>query len=327
METMNEEKLIKYLLQESDSEETKAVQEWISEDEKNQKQFEEIEWVWNSSKILLDKSEVDENKAWQRFTELRNEKVGSKPKQNQRFLQSNWFRVAAAVTLLFVSAWVYSAFLPQSGRAYFSSVELQSEDSPIEVSLLDGTQITLNKNTALDYTQKLFATQRKVNLKSGEAFFDVKRNENKPFVIQNEKVQITVLGTSFHVKTSQNTTEVIVVSGSVQVEIDGKKEVLKPDEKLSVNQLTGEMIKTLPSNKLYNYYVSRKFQADGIPLEELVATLREAYGATIEINREEIKTLPITTTLEYGSLSKNLEVLSETLNLNISQRDSKFIIQ
>lgn len=324
---MNEEKLIKYLLQESDSEETKAVQEWISEDEKNQKQFEEIEWVWNSSKILLDKSEVDENKAWQRFTELRNEKVGSKPKQNQRFLQSNWFRVAAAVTLLFVSAWVYSAFLPQSGRAYFSSVELQSEDSPIEVSLLDGTQITLNKNTALDYTQKLFATQRKVNLKSGEAFFDVKRNENKPFVIQNEKVQITVLGTSFHVKTSQNTTEVIVVSGSVQVEIDGKKEVLKPDEKLSVNQLTGEMIKTLPSNKLYNYYVSRKFQADGIPLEELVATLREAYGATIEINREEIKTLPITTTLEYGSLSKNLEVLSETLNLNISQRDSKFIIQ
>ena len=327
METMNEEKLIKYLLQETDSEETKAVQEWISEDEKNQKQFEEIEWVWNSSKILLDKSEVDENKAWQRFTELRNEKVGSKPKQNQRFLQSNWFRVAAAITLLFVSAWVYSAFLPQSGRAYFSSVELQSEDSPIEVSLLDGTQITLNKNTDLDYSQKLFASQRKVNLKSGEAFFDVKRNENKPFVIQNEKVQITVLGTSFHVKTSQNTTEVIVVSGSVQVEIAGKKEVLKPDEKLSVNQLIGEMIKTLPSNKLYNYYVSRRFQADGIPLEELVATLSEAYGATIEINREEIKTLPITTTLEYGSLSKNLEVLSETLNLNISQQDGKFIIQ
>ena len=324
---MNEDKLIKYLLQESDPEEAKAVQEWISEDEKNQKQFEEIEWVWNSSKILLDKSEVDENKAWQRFTELRNEKVAAKPKQNQRFLQSNWFRVAAAVTLLFVSAWVYSAFLPQSGRAYFSSVELQSEDSPIEVSLLDGTQITLNKNTALNYSQKLFASQRKVNLKSGEAFFDVERNENKPFVIQNEKVQITVLGTSFHVKTSQNTTEVIVVSGSVQVEIDGKKEVLKPDEKLSVNQQTGEMIKTLTSNKLYNYYVSRKFQADGIPLEELVATLGEAYGATIEINREEIKTLPITTTLEYGSLSKNLEVLSETLNLNISQRDGKFIIQ
>jgi transmembrane sensor len=324
---MNEEKLIKYLLQESDSSETKAVQEWISKDEANQKQFEEIQWVWNTSKVLLEKSEVDENQAWQRFTILRNEKVAATSKQNQRFLQSNWFRAAAAITLIFVSAWVYSAFLPQSGRAYYSSVELQSEDSPVEIPLLDGTAITLNKNTRLSYSQKVFESERKVNMESGEVFFDVKRNENKPFVIQNEKVQITVLGTSFHVKTSQNTTEVIVVSGSVQVEIDGKKEVLKPDEKLIVNQQSGDMIKTLPSNKLYNYYVSKKFQADGIPLEELVATLREAYGATIEINREDLKTLPITTTLEYGSLSKNLEVLRETLNLNISQQDGKFIIQ
>lgn len=324
---MNEEKLIKYLLQESDSEEIKAVQEWISEDELNKKQFEEIQWVWNSSKVLLEKSRVDENQAWQRFTDLRNNKTAANPKQNQRFLQSNWFRAVAAITLLFVSAWVYSAFLPQSGRAYFSSVELQSEDSPIEVSILDGSAITLNKNTSLSYSQNLFGKERKVSMESGEAFFDVKRNDSKPFVIQNEKVQITVLGTSFHVKTSQNTTEVIVVTGSVQVELNGKKEVLKPDEKLRVNQETGEMEKTLPSNRLYNYYVSKKFQADGIPFAELVATLSEAYGKTIEISRDELKSLPITTTLEYGSLSSNLDVLRETLNLNISQQDGKYIIQ
>nr|WP_170857021.1 FecR domain-containing protein [Algoriphagus locisalis] len=324
---MNEEKLIKYLLQESDLEETKAVQEWISEDESNKKQFEEIQWVWNSSKVLLEKSELDENQAWQNFTKIRDKKSATAPKQNQRILQSNWFRAAAAITLLFLSAWVYSVFLPQSGRAYYSSVELQSEDTPIEVPLLDGTSITMNKNTSLSYSQKVFGKERKVSMVSGEAFFDVKRNENKPFVIENEKVQITVLGTSFHVKTSQTATEVIVVTGSVQVEINGKKEVLKPDEKLKVNQETGEMEKTLPSNKLYNYYVSKKFHADGIPLAELVATLSEAYGETIEISSEELKNLPITTTLEYGSLSSNLEVLRETLNLNISQQNGKYIIR
>ncbi|WP_339751494.1 FecR family protein [Algoriphagus aquimarinus] len=324
---MNEEKLIKYLLQESDSEETKAIQEWIAEDDANKKQFEEVQWVWNSSKVLLEKSEVDENQAWQRFTQLRDKKVSTPEKQNQRFLQSNWFRVAAAITLIFVSAWVYSAFLPQSGRAYYSSVELQSADSPIEVPLLDGTAITLNKNTSLSYSQKFLGKQRNVSLENGEAFFDVKRNENKPFVIQTEKVQITVLGTSFHVKTAGNMTEVIVVTGSVQIEIEGKKEVLKPDEKLSVNQETGEMEKTLPSNKLYNYYVSKKFQADRIPLEELVKALNEAYDANIEIARAELRTLPITTTLEYGSLSNNLDVIRETLNLKISQVDGKISIE
>lgn len=324
---MNEEKLIKYLLQESDSEETKAIQEWIAEDDANKKQFEEVQWIWNSSKVLLEKSEVDENQAWQRFTQLRDKKVAAPEKQNQRFLQSNWFRVAAAITLIFVSAWVYSAFLPQSGRAYYSSVELQSADSPIEVPLLDGTAITLNKNTSLSYSQKFLGKQRNVSLENGEAFFDVKRNENKPFVIQTEKVQITVLGTSFHVKTAGNMTEVIVVTGSVQIEIEGKKEVLKPDEKLSVNQETGEMEKTLPSNKLYNYYVSKKFQADRIPLEELVKALNEAYDANIEIARAELRTLPITTTLEYGSLSNNLDVIRETLNLKISQVDGKISIE
>lgn len=324
---MTEEKLIKYLLQESDSEETKAIQEWISEDEANQKQFEEVQWIWNSSKILLEKSEVDENRAWQRFTQLRDEKTVASPTQNQRFLQSSWLRIAATVTLIFVSAWIYSAFLPQSGRAYYTSVELQSEDSPIEVPLLDGTAITLNKNTRLSYSQKFLGKQRNVSLESGEAFFDVKRNENKPFVIQNEKVLITVLGTSFHVKTVGNTTEVIVATGSVQVEIDGKKEVLKPDEKLRVNQETGEMEKTFPSNKLYDYYVSKKFVAKGIPLEELVATLNEAYDVDIEIVRNEYKTLPITTILDYGSLSKNLDVIGETLNLKISQIDGKITIE
>src|SRR5690606_508055 len=169
--------------------------------------------------------------------------------------------------------------------------------------------------------------ERKVSLKNGEAFFDVERNEEKPFIIQSEKVQITVLGTSFHVKNLGNTTEVIVVTGSVQVEVGGKKEVLKPNEMLRVNQNTGEMLKTLPSNKLYNYYVSRKFQADRIPLEELVATLNEAYDANIKISRADLKSQSITTTLEYGSLAKNLEVIRETMNLKIIEKDGEITIE
>ncbi|WP_192350134.1 FecR family protein [Algoriphagus sp. Y33] len=324
---MNEEQLIKYLLQESDVEESKAVQEWIESDPVNKKQFEEVKWVWNSGKLLLEKSDVDENEAWGKFIKLRDKKTGSTPKQNQRFLHSNLFRYAAAITLLLVSAWVYSIFLPQSGRAYFSTIELQSENLPVEIPLLDGTRVTLNKNTSLHYSQKLFAKERKVSMKGGEAFFDVKRNEQKPFVIQAEKVQITVLGTSFHVKNTGNTTEVIVITGSVQVEINGNKELLIPEEKLSVNQQTGDMEKSSPENSLYNYYVSKKFQADRIPLQDLVAILNEAYDTDIVITKEELKNLPITTTLEYGSLSKNLDVIRETLNLKISQRDQTILIE
>ncbi|WP_057938035.1 FecR family protein [Algoriphagus resistens] len=327
METMNEEKLIKYLLQESDSSETKAIQEWIESDPANQKQFEEIKWVWDSSKEILSKSEVDENAAWRRFKLVRDEKQASKTQQNQRFLRSNFFRSAAAIALIFISAWVYSTFLPQSGKAYFGSVELRSASSPLEIPLLDGTTLTLNKNTSLSYSQRFYSNQRTVKLDKGEVFFDVARNENKPFIVQNQKVQITVLGTSFHVKTDGNFTQVIVETGAVQVEINGKKEILKPAEKLVINQQTGSMEKGTPENSLYNYYVSNKFQANRTPLEDLVKMLNEAYGSKIEIRREELKKLPITTTLEYGSLNKNLDVIRETLNLKIVLTDGKTIIE
>src|SRR5690606_36448910 len=139
-------------------EEAKAVQEWIESDHANQKQFEELKWIWDASDVLLKKSEVDENHAWQKFTKLRDGKEVKIPRQSQRFLRSNWFRAAATVTLVFIAAWAYSTFLPQSGRAYFSTVELHARNTPIEVPLLDGTAITLNRNTTLSYSQKLFGS-------------------------------------------------------------------------------------------------------------------------------------------------------------------------
>ncbi|WP_439487404.1 FecR family protein [Algoriphagus sp.] len=324
---MNEEKLIKYLLQESDIEESKAIQEWIESDAENKKQYEQIKWIWDSGKKHLEKSEVDENLAWTKFTKLRDENAATKPKQNRRFLHSNWLKTAAAVTLLIISTWVYTLFLPQSGKAYYGSVEFQSENVPLEIPLLDGTAIILNKNSQLSYSQKLFSGKRNVNLKSGEAYFDVKRIESKPFVIENDGVEITVLGTSFHVKSLEKSTEVIVTSGSVQVKTAGNTEVLYPNDKLRINRENGQMIKSQPENSLYNYYVSNKFHADRTPLQELVKVLNEAYGSEIEIRREELYNLPITTTLEYRSLDQNLQVLQETLNLKITKSDDKIIIE
>ncbi|MCE7056076.1 FecR domain-containing protein [Algoriphagus sp. AGSA1] len=324
---MNEEKLIKYLLQESDVEESKAVQDWIESDSENKKQFEQIKWIWDSGKSHLEKSQVDENLAWTKFTKLRDQKPLVKPQPIQRFMDNNWLRAAASITLILIATWVYTLFLPQSGKAYYSSVEFQSENLPLEIPLLDGTAITLNKNSQLSYSQKLFSGKRNVNMKSGEAYFDVKRIESKPFVIENDGVEITVLGTSFHVKSVEKNTEVIVTSGSVQVKTAENMEILHPNDKLRINRETGQMIKSQLENSLYNYYVSNKFHADRTPLQELVNVLNEAYDSKIVIKRVELKDLPITTTLEYGSLDDNLQVLQETLNLKISKSDDKIMVE
>jgi len=324
---MNDQQLIKYILQETSEAENRAIQTWINEDNANRKQFEQIEWIWKSSEKLMASSPVDENAAWQRFLAKKEKGFQSPVIRKQRFLTSPWARAAAAVVLVFASIWAISAFLPQSGRAYYSSVDLQSDQSPKEINLLDGSVITLNKNSNLSYSQKLFGKQREVILKQGEAFFDVKRNESKPFVIQIEEVTVQVLGTSFHVKKAGELTEVIVTSGSVAVSLGERSEVLKPNDKLTINQKAETMMKSVPENQLYNYYVTKKFEVEKLPLEQLTNALSHAYDVEIIIQAELLKTRPITTTLEYGSLENNLKVITETLAVKASTVDGKIIIR
>lgn len=324
---MNDQQLIKYILRETSEAENQAIQAWINEGAANRKQFEQIEWIWKSSEKLRTSSPVDEHAAWQRFLARKEKGFQSTVTGKQRFMTSPWTHAAAAVVLVFASIWAISAFLPQSGRAYYSSVHLQSDQHPKEIKLLDGSVITMNKNSNLSYSQKLFGKQREVTLKQGEVFFDVRRNENKPFVIQIEEVTVQVLGTSFHVKKAGELTEVIVTSGSVAVSLGEHSEVLKPNDKLAINHETEAMMKSVPENQLYNYYVTKKFEAEKLPLEQLTNALGQAYGVEIEIQGERLKNRPITTTLEYGSLENNLQVITETLAVEATSMDGKIIIR
>lgn len=324
---MNDQQLIKYLLQETDSEENQAVQDWIEADQANQKQFEQLQWIWKSSERMLETSDIDEHKAWERFLSRKKTYVNIQPASKQVFLQRKWYWAVASILFILGSLTLISTYLPQSGKALYSAVSIQSKNSSLEVPLLDGTVITMNKNSSLNYSQRLFGKSREVNLESGEVFFDVKRNEKKPFIISTGEVTVTVLGTSFHVKKSAETTEVIVITGSVAVDYGDRQEILKPADKLQINNTSGEMVKSIPTNKLYDYYVSKKFVANRLPLLDLINALSEAYGKSIQLENEALKTLPITTTLEYGSLEENLEVIKHTLNLEIVNKNGVIFLK
>src|SRR5690606_8924025 len=83
------------------------------------------------------------------------------------------------------------------------------------VGLPDGSTVHLNTNAEMVYQKQWLGKGRKVRLFKGEVFFEVKRDQNNPFVIESGNSKITVLGTSFHVRRDGTDTEVIVASGAV----------------------------------------------------------------------------------------------------------------
>ncbi|MDO6439613.1 FecR domain-containing protein [Cyclobacterium sp. 1_MG-2023] len=325
---MEDSLLIKYLLKETSKEESLAVKSWVGASEENEKYFNDFCWVWKKSKEIANADEFDVDEAWEQFKQNRDSKLlKSGPRGGQRFLSWPWIKIAASVVLLLGVFAIAFSFLPHSGKAYYASVDLASLEESKEEVLLDGSQLTLNKHTRLSYRQKFLGDDRFVTLMEGEAYFEVQKNPKKPFIIAVDEVEVRVLGTSFNIKKAEGKTIVIVDEGLVQVSTGKDELFLTKNEKATISTIDESIRKEPSRNQLFKYYVSKEFVAKDMALEELVEGLNEAYGSKIELVSERARSMSITTTLPFGPLEDNLEIIRQTLGVSISHEGGAIIIE
>ena len=113
------------------------------------------------------------------------------------------------------------------------------------IYLSDGTKVVLNAESSMEFDEDFGNVTREVML-TGEAFFEVAKDANKPFIIKAGEVTTTVLGTSFNVNAypEMNGVQVAVMTGKVAVEntsITGNSVSLKPTEMVTYDAKTGAM--------------------------------------------------------------------------------------
>jgi transmembrane sensor len=109
-----------------------------------------------------------------------------------------------------------------------------------KIVLSDGTKVWLNAATVLQYpTSFRDRTERRVELVSGEAYFEVAKDKKHPFIVASRNQDLTVLGTHFNVNTYESTVKTTLLEGSVKLDLNGKNDSLKlaPGEQ-SVNNGT-----------------------------------------------------------------------------------------
>ncbi len=259
------ELLVKYIAREANTAEQLQVEGWMAARVENRRYYEHFKLIWDESQKLAYNNAVDEDKAWIRFRErIQKEYMAAKPAFNFK-----WLKVAAVFLLVSAVAVLVSHFLthrntispaPQSYSTIptespsISILRLVATDHVKTDTLPDGSTITQNRNSTISY---IGGATRNVEL-TGEAFFNVKHDPNKPFIIKVNDVLITVLGTSFNVKSNNKTTEVIVETGIVSVTRKQRTEALHPDEKLIMGK-TGPVFKKEPvKDKSYRNYFDEK---------------------------------------------------------------------
>ena len=303
--------ITRYLSGEVSSEETYELEGWLKTDAENLQLFNDMRKVWALQQALHVENTIDLDNEWESLTTrtgLYNKSTGKKLSIQTR---RSFLRIAAVFLLLIVPSAIYYLFFLPPGNDM-----LMAENRVVESILPDGTQVALNAGSSLSYPEKFNGKERKVSLE-GEAFFDVTHDEKKAFVISAEDLQIRVLGTSFYVntQTEENSMEVVLLSGSIQLNLGNKQMILEPGDKAVVLKHNGEIVKHENTDPNLLAWKTRVMSFTDAPLSEIIDVLKNVYHKDIVVLNPEINNCRITATFEGQSLEAIIMVLQSTIDI------------
>ncbi len=154
------------------------------------------------------------------------------------------------------------------------------------VTLADGTRVTLNAGSRLKYPVEFVGDRREVEL-SGEAYFDVIKSE-KPFEVNVSDSEIRVYGTQFNVKTSrENTVETVLVEGKIGFRSPGREEVkVVPGEQVSYNATSGNVDVRQVDTRYATAWMDGVFKYQDKKLNLVLEDISVWYGIEFELQTD-----------------------------------------
>ncbi|MCM1504388.1 MAG: DUF4974 domain-containing protein [Muribaculum sp.] len=215
---------------------------------------------------------------------LINEVDNKRRHRNRLVVAARWLSAAVVCGLLFFCGYLASA---PSVHQSETTLLLTAAGSVGKYILPDGTEVWLNGDSKLSYTEDFNKTSRKVDL-IGEAYFEVKHDASKPFLVEMGDIEVEVLGTKFDAINYpfSETEDVILRSGRVKVAGSRLQEAIymSPDDILSFNRSDGRY--TISSGNATNYcqWFSPRLIFDNAPLKDVLINLERKYSVEIDID-------------------------------------------
>ncbi len=275
--------------------------------------------------------------------------IALKQINNKSFSYWIWRAAAAAVVVGLVTAtWLFSGknsiFTPNSSTetAALSMKEIINNNiDPMSVTLEDGSKIILKSGSRLRLPEHFAAAERVVFL-TGDAFFDIAKNPERPFFVHAKNIVTRVLGTSFWVKNTEGSKNIAVevVTGKVTVykektaaqkplESDGV--VLTPNLKVTYfvedeHFVTGIVEKPLLVKSTETQPASPQFIFNETPLSDVIKQLEIAYGLQIVLANDALNNCPLTANLTQQPLYTKLNLICATLNATFDIKGTSILI-
>ncbi|MFH5831344.1 FecR family protein [Halalkalibaculum sp. DA3122] len=314
------------------SQEQELLEEWLSSDPENRAFYNRVKKAWEDEpEVSLNNSHLfDYERGLSRLRSKLSKKESNYKNAHNILNKSSSFstwKVAASVLLIVVSLSVFITV------QYWEEPTVTYTTGGMEqriISLSDGTKVHLNKNSKIEFPEVFKGDYRRVELK-GEAFFQVEKNNDKPFKVHLEQGIVEVLGTSFNIKEMKKSGKTLVAVKEGRVSFESEIAEQNDAVLLSADQvgILSAMDKTIrvEDSSVDNYlsWRSGELKFERMPLDQVCLQLERIYEIQCELADPELNSLTLTVHTEKLEMDDVLSTMAMSLNIEYQQKENKVI--
>lgn len=325
MDRTPSELIIGYFKKSLDQEGMDEFYKWVNENPDNKKLFFEAKTIFDS---VSNNSVLDINDSWQRLLDKKNS--DRQTKHTPLWKHMSKYAAVASIAIILTSAFFFffvnNEFTPPSAE-YISGDGIQSD----MIILPDGTKVNIGAKTNFRFDPDYGKKGRIVYLE-GEAYFDVAKHKDKPFIVKVNGQDIEALGTKFNVMAyasdSIYTTTLLEGSVSLSTQNIAKKTILKPDQQFTYNKNNKSIAVSEVDASLYTAWINGYYYFSDQDLKLILSKLTDIYGITFEVSSETLINKKFTGTFYRGqSVSNILEIINLSIPIKYKMKEDHVIIQ
>ncbi|MEP6750643.1 MAG: FecR family protein [Bacteroidota bacterium] len=207
----------------------------------------------------------------------------SKPERSLVFKLSRapWLKIAAVLVVVMIAGWLLGS---RKEKPQLAVTEIAVPRKQLKkITLPDSSMVWINAESKLTYAADFNQKERIVQLE-GEAYFDVKHDEGKPFIVKTTYSTTRVLGTAFNIKAYQqdSSVTVTVIRGKVQVEdAFAHTSIITPNQQVYINPNTKKIIGKTVDAQVYHSWIKDILDFNGENFYEVARILERKYNITI----------------------------------------------
>ena len=221
----------------------------------------------------------------------------------------------------------YNAINAPNAAMEYNTLFVPKGSKTVHLTLSDGTQVWMNSFSSLRYPVVFAATERKVEI-SGEAYFEVAKDEHKPFIVQKGEVQVQVLGTHFNVNSYDDEADIKVtlLEGSVKIQNANTSKMIKPGEQAMLNVEGKIAINRDVDIDEVMAWKNGRFEFNGHTIDVVMRQLSRWYDVEVEYRGAKPDDHFMGDISRMGNVSEVLKMLEHTEVVRFSIEGKKIVV-